>query len=94
MRLLFGMLLLVGCSSPSLKFMKIEPVQVTVEGSVYDVYSNGTEVQAIRINREFLPNKAKSIVRMVMAIEQATGCIVVPTSVDGDQALVKARIKC
>lgn len=94
MRLLIFVLLLVGCSSPSLKFMNIEPVRVIVEGSVFDVYSNGTEVQAIRVNREFLPGKSKAIVRMVMAIEQATGCMVVPTSVDGDQALVKAKIRC
>lgn len=94
MRLLFLVLLLAGCSSPSLKFMNIEPVRVSVEGSIYDVYSNGSEVQAIRVNRELLPSKAKAIVRMVMAIEQATGCTVVPTSVDGDQALVKAKIRC
>ncbi len=94
MRLVFLVLLLAGCSSPSLMFMNVDPIRAEVEGSIFDVYSYGGDVQAIRVNMVALPSKKLGIVRGILAIEQATGCTVVPTSVDGDPALIQARINC
>ncbi|MEE9454768.1 MAG: hypothetical protein V3V13_10350 [Paracoccaceae bacterium] len=90
----FLLITLMACSSPSLKFSGISPVQVAVEGSVFDVYSNGKEVQAIRVNFQVLPSMSTTIARAISAIESATGCKVVPSSITGDQALVKANITC
>lgn len=94
MRVLMVVLLLAACSSPSLRYAKVAPVRVVVEGSVYDVYALDREVQAIRVNMEMLPNKARSFGRAIAAIEQATGCKVVDNAATGDQALVNAIIRC
>ncbi len=92
--IVFWVITLMACSSPSLKFSGIPPVQVTVEDSIFDVYSNGQEVQAIRVNFQVLPSMSTTIARAISAIESATGCKVVPSSISGDQALVKAKITC
>lgn len=83
-----------ACSSPSMKFNGITPLQVVADGSVFDVYSNGNEVQAIRVNMQVLPSMSQTVARAISAIETATGCSVIPSSIEGDQALINAKIRC
>ena len=94
MRYFVIFVLLAACSSPGKLYRGIEPQRVNVDGSVFDVYRNGADVQAIRVNMEMLPAMDRIVARAISAIENATGCDVVANSIDGDQALVKARINC
>ncbi len=87
-------LLIAGCSSASLSYRGVDPVRVTVDGSTWDVYRSGDNVQAIRVNFEMLPEVGRMVGRAITAIERATGCGVVANSASGDQALVNARIDC
>jgi len=89
-----GCWLLIACSSPSLKYSGVEPVRVAVEGMEFDVYSNDADVQAIRVGFTYLPSLSETLARGISAIEMATGCHVIPTSIDGDQAVIKASIRC
>ena len=89
-----GLLILLGCSSPGGRFSGVEPIRVSVEGSVFDVYVVGDGVRAIRMNFEMLPTLAVIGTRAVAAIEQVTGCSVVTGSMRGDQVMVEARVKC
>ncbi len=94
MRYLCILLLLASCSSAGKHFRGADPIRVNVDGSVWDVYQNGADVQAIRVNMEMLPAMDRMVARAITAIEQATDCNVIPNSIDGDQALVNARIDC
>ena len=85
-------LVLASCSSPGRRFSGVEPVQVTVEGSDFDVYVLGGEVRAIRMNFEMLPTLAVIGSRAITAMERVTGCKVVNGSFFGDQAMAEARI--
>lgn len=87
-------IVLISCSSATRKFSGIDPVRVTIEGSVFDVYVNGNEAQIIRMNFEVLPDFATMAARAISAMEKVTGCRVVCTSFSGDQAMATARIKC
>jgi hypothetical protein len=69
-------------------------VRVTIEGSEFDVYVLGDEVRAIRMNFEMLPTLAVIGSRMVIAMEQVTGCRVINGSFFGDQAMAEARVSC
>ncbi len=88
------LLALAACSSPGIKFLGVKPVRVDADGSVFDVYSNGWQVQAIRLNPEYLPKLSDVVARAIMAIEQATGCLVDERSLKGDWALIEADIVC
>ncbi|PCJ76231.1 MAG: hypothetical protein COA53_02990 [Rhodobacteraceae bacterium] len=87
-------LVLLACSSPGRRFKSAEPVRVTVEGSVFDVYVLGKEVRAIRLNFEMLPAISVIGPRAVTAMERASGCRVIDGSFSGDQAMADARISC
>ncbi len=85
--------LISGCASPSVQFSGIAPIPITVAGMTFKVYANGPNVQVIRTSRG-APDEApfRSIVSQV--IEMATGCSVVPESLDGDFNLVNGSIVC
>ena len=88
---LFG---LMACSSPGKQFSGAEPVRVTVEESIFDIYTVGNDVKVVRLSIEALPKRAVIGARAIVAIEQATGCNFVAGSLTGDQALMQARITC
>ena len=83
-----------GCDSPHPKFMGIAPHVVTVGGSTFSVRVKGNEAEAIRTDYEYIPRIGQIFPRAVAAIEQASGCKVVVSSVTGDSAYVRARVKC
>ena len=91
--LLASFLILTACSSPSIRF-RDPPVRVEVEGWTIDVYRNGEEVQAIRVNSTWRPRGRDMLTRGVWAIEHATGCTVVRESIEGDVVLLNAQIEC
>ncbi len=90
----FGLvfLCLAGCDTPSPGFRGIEPVRVSVDGSVFDVRVNDSKAEAIRLNSEYAPRLSGIAPKAVFAIEQVSGCKV--TKLGGDQALIKAKLSC
>ena len=78
---------LTACASPG--FLGERSQVVTEAGSSFRVYMrSGTGmVQAHRISPELLPSKSLVLVKAGRAIEYATGCGMVPGSVEGDQAI-------
>jgi hypothetical protein len=89
---LAALALLAACDTPSPGFRGVEPVRITVGKSTFDIRVDGNRAEAIRLNREWAPRLEAVAPRAVAAIEKVSGCIV--TKLDGDQALMFARLKC
>ncbi|MBK5934548.1 hypothetical protein C8N32_104146 [Rhodovulum imhoffii] len=82
---------LAGCDSPGPFFAPAPATRVTVDGSEFSVRRRNEKAQAIRLNRE----RRDGVMRRAHeAIEIATGCIVVPGTLRGDPALVRATVYC
>ena len=90
---LFLFIAIAACSSPSIQYRE-PPTRVKVEGWTIDVYRNGLEVQAIRLNSVWRPRGRDMLARGIRAIEQSTGCTVLRDTVEGDAALINALIEC
>ncbi|QFU09994.1 hypothetical protein PARPLA_00443 [Rhodobacteraceae bacterium THAF1] len=58
----------------------------------FQVRIKGDTAQAIRVSRNWLPKKRAVFDAATMAVERVAGCPV--RSVDGDQAIVLARLRC
>jgi len=84
--------LLIACNAPSPAFRGIPSNVVTVEGSTFSVRVNGDRAEAIRTNAQYAPRFGPIKQRATTAIEQVSGCEV--RSIDGDQALAIAKLKC
>jgi hypothetical protein len=90
---------LAGCgASPGRLYLGQSPVAVQIEGREYRVWSRrsgaGGQVQVVRMG--YVPRSGHGGIQaaMVAAAEQATGCAVVPASVEGDTGVINARIRC
>lgn len=80
-----------GCASPSITMHGLPAREVVVGESRFSVFSDGRKVEAIRTNMEYSDG---IMARGYTAIEQATGCPIVPGTFDGDPALMRAEIAC
>ncbi|MGV6840727.1 MAG: hypothetical protein ACWA40_11110 [Planktomarina sp.] len=87
-------LALMGCNTPTPEFYGAAKQRVIVGQSTFDVRRSGDRAQAIRINTEWAPNWRHTYARFAIAIEGATGCTIKPKSMQGDQALMEARLDC
>lgn len=92
--ILFVGLLLAGCNTPPLGFAGIDPVRVQVAHSIFDVRIKESRAHALRINSEPAINLAAVAPRARRAIEQASGCAVVPGSLIGDPVFITAELDC
>ena len=77
---------------PAPDWWGVEPQRITVGKSTFDVRVRGSAAQAIRVNTEWAPRLEAVAPRAMAAIEQVSGCEV--TRLDGDAAVIDARIKC
>lgn len=84
--------LAAACDTPSPGFRGVAPVRITVGKSTFDIRVDGNRAEAIRLNREWALRLEAVAPRAVAAIEKVSGCTV--TKLDGDQALMFARLKC
>ncbi|MEM7615633.1 MAG: hypothetical protein AAF245_11330 [Pseudomonadota bacterium] len=92
--LVFGVLALAACNTPPLRFMDVEPEQVTVAGSQFDVYLKPDEAFVVRTNRRALPDAAEVLAAAATAAEVASGCEALTKKIKGDQAMVRIPLKC
>lgn len=83
-----------GCSSPSPTFSGVAPVTYILEGWDIDVYLKQNRAQAIRTNTTATPSIEKMERVAVQAIERASQCSVVRSSLSGDANVINATISC
>jgi len=86
--------ILVACDSPSVAFMNAQKTIVVIEESTFSVYRLENRVEVYRTSFEILPKRGQVFRRAELAIEQATGCPIWQRSLEGDQALITARLDC
>ncbi|WP_281840849.1 hypothetical protein [Sinisalibacter aestuarii] len=67
---------------------------VIVEGTGFTVHRKGSAVEVYRTTPELMPRLSVVFARAETAIRQATGCAVVPGTLVGDAALMKAALDC
>jgi len=89
---LFGVL--TACDSPSVAFLGSQKTIVVIESSTFSVHRREDRVEVYRTSFELLPDRAQVLRHAELAIMQATGCKVWKGSLNGDQALIKARLAC
>ncbi len=87
-------LAVAGCNTPPIGYAGIDPVQVTVAQSTFDVRIKEGRAQAMRTNREFAPNFNYVAPRARTAIMQASGCQIKEGSLVGDAILITADLAC
>ena len=90
--------LFAGCVMQSREYLGRAPVSVHVDGREFRVWSRREgsvgHVQVVRMGYVRRSGHGGLSVAMVTAAEQATGCNVILSSVEGDTGVINARIRC
>lgn len=96
MRLLYllPLLTVAACAAPSVGLMSGRSGSSQVGAYSFDVNFTATRAEAYRSNIVFRPKAREIFAAGATAIEQVTGCRVVPSSVAGDVAMIHADILC
>lgn len=91
-------LLLAACASPAPEFFGAVRHDITLEGVRFAVFHKGTDAEVIRLG--YLTRSARAAVPALMerAVEQTTGCRVIPNSlrtrIPGDTAEARLSLRC
>ncbi len=85
---------LASCDSPHPAFMGVEKQEITVQGSTFHVRIKEHIVTATRTNFERVPKIGDTFPKAKIAMEQASGCKVIPNSMRGDPAVMVAKLNC
>ena len=85
---------LAACDTAGPRYRGIAPVTVTAGGHVYDVYLRGQDVQILRTDMVWLPNRDAVFEGAAVAVRLATGCALREGSLKGDVALMNGRVTC
>lgn len=93
-RIVFTLVFLASCDSPSPYFMSGEQTEVVIDGSRFSVHRQGSLVEVYRMSMEWRPRLSVVLARARLAIEQVTGCPVREGSLQGDHALIRAQLDC
>ncbi|PWE28888.1 hypothetical protein DDZ14_18060 [Maritimibacter sp. 55A14] len=88
------LLLAAACNTPGPPGQYRLYQTVEVEGSRFRVYHDARTAVAIRTNLDLAPRTATIFPRAESAILQATGCRIIPGTMQGDPALIHADIVC
>jgi hypothetical protein len=99
MRLSFlALAALASCASPAPEFFGAARHEVTLEGIRFVVLHKGNAAEVIRMGYLPLAERAPVPALMVRAVEQTTGCRVLPGSVvtglPGDTGEARMRLAC
>jgi len=86
--------LLTACDSPHPAFMGVEKQVITVQGSTFHVRMKEQTITATRTNFERIPKIGDTFPKAKIAMEQASGCKVIDSSMRGDPAVMVAKLKC
>ena len=86
--------LVCGCAAPSVGVIGGEKERVEVGKYAFTVRHKGSVAEAYRANRVVRPKAREVFAAGATAIERASGCHVVRSSIRGDVAYIKADILC
>ena len=84
--------MLSACSIETRHFRGVEPVQLIVDDSVFDVRVRGNLAEAIRTNPQYAPRLGPLRAQSAFAMALVSGCAV--TGVLGDQAVMTGVLDC
>ncbi len=88
------LLLLSACDSPAPAMMGAEATQVTIDTTTFTVRIRDNRAEAIRTNMMAFPTIGEVYPRARAAMEQASGCTVIEDTLRGDQAVMRADLRC
>ncbi len=86
-----AVLSLTACDAPSPNMRGAISNRVVVDGSHFTVHRSGKHAEAIRTTPEF---RRGIMARGRRAIEDGTGCRIVPGTFTGDPAMMRAEVFC
>lgn len=86
--------ILAGCSAPGVEVWGGTTSKQMAGGHSFSVTHTRTRAEAYRTNATLRPSRASVFEGAALAIEQASGCKAVRSSLSGDVALVKADLIC
>lgn len=91
-------LLVAACDSPDRAFWGAEAQRITLDGRVYAVHlrrdATRPQAQVIRLGHARRPDHAAILEAMPRAAELASGCAVIPGSLQGDSGVMTMRLRC
>ncbi len=92
--LLLIMIALSGCDSPSPALHSGQSYEHQLEGYRFTVWRKGNSIEVIR--HGYAPRADQTRLKDVMAEAaiHATGCALVPQSIEGDTGVLRARLAC
>jgi len=88
------LLILAACAAPSIGVMAGNSERVEVGPYQFTVNYKGAQAEAYRANVVWSPKAHEVFAAGAVAIEQASGCKVVGSSLRGDVTLVQADLSC
>lgn len=93
-----ALLLLSACASPAPEFFGATRHEITLEGIRFVVLHKGRAAEVVRLGYLTLADRAPVPALMLRAVEQTTGCAVIPGSVvtglPGDTGEARMRLRC
>ena len=96
MRPLALCLALAACTSASPAFLQSPMHQIAVGGQTFKVYGPLPDgrVETHRVNISAPPSRVLTLRNAYEAMTRATGCPVIDGSLQGDQAIQRAKVRC
>jgi hypothetical protein len=80
---------------PLSDYAGVEPERIAVHGSEFSVRVAGDAAQAVRTDFDMRAWRGRDIVpRAGIAMEQVSGCRVLPGTLRGDASVIDARLDC
>lgn len=88
--------LLLGCDSTTPAVARWDKATVEEGGMRFGLHWSRSEgrVEAYRLSKHLMPRLSEVSAKAVRAIERSSGCKVRPGTVEGDVAILKARLNC
>ncbi|MDF0602963.1 hypothetical protein P1J78_19645 [Psychromarinibacter sp. C21-152] len=89
-----ALVLPAACDSPSPAFSRLPAHRVTVDDATFSVRFTPFEAEALRVSRGLPGSRGEVMFAGARAIMLASGCPVVPKTLEGDPAIVRASLDC
>jgi hypothetical protein len=90
--ILLPVLLVAACDSPTPAVSRWNKATIETGGMTFGVHWNADRAEAFRTSKHWRPALGEVRANAAAAIGQASGCRV--GSIDGDHAIVKAKLSC
>lgn len=87
---------LAACTTPSPAMIRADHLsrEISVDGARFRVDFTARMAESHRLNMDMRVGRGPMVLRGAIAIVLATGCPLKPRTLEGDQAIVTARLDC